>query len=758
MDSATQVRDIGRQACDQEPIRIPGSIQPHGALITVDPQSFEVLQASRNVAGFLGCSAEQMVGKPLVDALPEPWGEKLGADLKRVRLSESPEFLQTIDLDRKRTLLASAHLNDRVVIIEFEELTNREENFVRELYPHVSGFVSSLQGMRNRDEVADTAAEQIRAITNFDRVLVYEFDRDWNGTVIAESRNDKLPSYIDLRFPASDIPRQARDLYRLNPIRLIPDVSYEPSPMFPESNPRTGQLLDMGYAALRSVSPVHRQYMKNMGTASSMSISLLRDGELWGLISCHHHEPKRVPFDVRKACEFLGQVVSAQMEAHERSFEYQERVRLKTIEGRLLTRMAQHENFVEGLVDAETPLLEFGRAEGAAILQSGECALIGHTPSEEQARELVNWISDNAREQDIFFTDNLASLMPTAKQFVDRASGVLAVRISKLHRSYVLWFRPEVIQTVRWGGDPNTAKELQGVRLHPRQSFELWKEVVREKAIPWRKTEIEAAVDLRNAIVGIVLRKAEEMAELTAQLERSNRELEAFSYSVSHDLRAPFRHIVGYAELLREREAGQLSDEGQRYVQTITESAQFAGMLVDNLLNFSRIARTSMTRMLLDMNDLVREVQREVQSEARGRLVEWKVEELPRVIADPVLLRLAVRNLFSNALKYTRVRENAVVEVTSRAQDGEIVFCVKDNGIGFDMRYVNKLFGVFQRLHRMEDFEGTGIGLANVRRIVERHGGRTWAEGEPGKGAAFYFVLPAELTAEKERAETDLAS
>jgi light-regulated signal transduction histidine kinase (bacteriophytochrome) len=373
-------------------------------------------------------------------------------------------------------------------------------------------------------------------------------------------------------------------------------------------------------------------------------------------------------------------------------------------------------------------------------------------------RELVNWISDHAREEDIFYTDHLSALMPSASKFRDRASGVLAVRISKLHRSYVLWFRPEVVQTVRWGGDPNRAKETDGARLHPRQSFELWKEVVRERSKPWQKTEIEAAVDLRNAVVGVVLRKAEEMAELTAQLKRSNRELEAFSYSVSHDLRAPFRHIVGYAELLREREAGQLSEEGQRYVQTIMDSAQFAGMLVDNLLNFSRIARTSMTRLQVDMNELVREVQREVSSEARGRSVNWQIQPLPMVIADPVLMRLAVRNLLSNALKYTRNREQATVQVTSTANDGQHVFCVRDNGIGFDMRYVNKLFGVFQRLHRMEDFEGTGIGLANVRRIVDRHGGRTWAEGEPGKGAAFYFALPTAQPVENERAETHLAS
>ncbi|MBA3916054.1 MAG: GHKL domain-containing protein, partial [Acidobacteriales bacterium] len=297
------------------------------------------------------------------------------------------------------------------------------------------------------------------------------------------------------------------------------------------------------------------------------------------------------------------------------------------------------------------------------------------------------------------------------------------------------------VQTVRWAGDTSAVK-TEKVDLHPRKSFEMWKEVVQGRSQPWSKPEIDAAVDLRSDIVGIVLRRAEEMAELTSQLERSNRELEAFSYSVSHDLRAPFRHIVGYAELLRERESDHLTGEGQRYLGTIIESANYAGMLVDNLLNFSRIARTSMTLLRVNMNELVRDLVRELATEARQRSVEWEIAELPEVIADPVLLRLAVRNLLSNAVKYTRQRETAKIAIQVGEENGHYVFSIQDNGAGFDMKYVDKLYGVFQRLHRMEEYEGTGIGLANVRRIIDRHGGRTWAEGKPGQGATFHFSLP----------------
>jgi PAS domain S-box-containing protein len=229
----------------------------------------------------------------------------------------------------------------------------------------------------------------------------------------------------------------------------------------------------------------------------------------------------------------------------------------------------------------------------------------------------------------------------------------------------------------------------------------------------------------------------------TSELETANKELEAFAYSVSHDLRAPLRHIDGYLQLLEKRVRSGLDEQSRHYMDTISGAAHKMGVLIDDLLSFSRMGRRAMSFKSVDLKALVGEVIREVEPDTAGRNITWHIEELPMVNGDAAMLRIVLGNLVANALKFTRPRQKAQIEIGSLGDKlFEVVIYVRDNGVGFDMAYADKLFGVFQRLHRAEEFEGTGIGLANARRIIARHGGRTWAQGELGQGATFFFSLP----------------
>ena len=633
-------------------------------------------------------------------------------------------------------MLLTAHRSGDNLVLEAERSSSEG---LETLFSRLRGFAPILAVQSDLSDSLYATSTFIADLTGFDRVLIYRFDPDWNGHVVAEAGNRALPSYLDLRFPAEDIPAQARALYASNRLRLIPDVSYEPVPIEPPLDPASGAPLDLSLAQFRSVSPVHLEYMRNMGTEASMSISIMVDGRLWGLVSCHSARPHIVGGSVRDACDFVVQSLAMRIAAQQNAEDAASRVRLAKISARLLTVMAAASTWLEGLFGNPDLLIDQVGANGAAILVDDDCRLFGATPAEEHVRAIAAWL-DERGEVDIYATSSLARDFPEAEGFRDDASGVVAMRLSELHSHWLIWFRPEVIRTVQWGGNPHKQVHESG-RIHPRKSFEAWREQVRLHSLAWTPAELSAARDLRNAIVGIVLRKAEELAELTRELQRSNKELEAFSYSVSHDLRAPFRHIVGFAQLLRDRETA-LDPKSMHYLQTISDSALAAGRLVDDLLNFSQLGRTSISHKHVDMNKLVAEVLRSVTLSLSDRQIEWSIATLPDAWGDATLLRQVWFNLVENAVKYTRPRRPATIRIDGNQNGDMVIYRVADNGVGFDMTYVNKLFGVFQRLQRTEDFEGTGIGLALVRRIVERHNGSVAAEGAVNEGATFSFALP----------------
>ncbi|WLI87569.1 ATP-binding protein [Massilia sp. R2A-15] len=730
-------------SCDKEPIRFPGSIQPHGFLLCLSPAR-RIVQASDNLAAHAGVAATAAIGGTLEAVIGAAAAEMLLAELDQDRLGERPAYLATVQLPNDSWFDVLGHAFDGLVLLEFETIARTAAATFRDLFPLVGEFMQQLPAAPSVEAMSQTAARQIRKLTGFGRVMVYQFDRDGHGHVIAESRDADHPSYLGQRFPGTDIPRQARELYTINRIRLIQDANYTPSRLVPETNPLTGKPNDLSFAALRSVSPIHLQYMRNMDTLASMSVSIIVKGQLWGLISCHHAAPRPLEFDKRSACEQLGQVLSLCIESREDADDLQFRLDLRRIMVSMLAGLTHGADFIDNMSQVFPELLRFARAGGAAIVVDDRLIRFGNAPDEAQIRALVDWLGVNSHD-DLFHTDHLSAAYPPAAEYVSNASGLLAMPISRIHKHYLLWFRPEVVHTIDWAGNPHEKDGAQNLRaqLTPRTSFASWRETIHGTSVPWRSGELELAIEFRSALLGIALERAEQMAELADELGRANKELEAFSYSVSHDLRAPLRHIVGFSNLLMESDSDPQTR--QRFLANIKDSARLAGKLVDDLLSFSQMGRAALRPVAVDMADLVQGCIDKLAGEVGERKVEWRIGELPVIQADPTFLQLAVYNLLANAVKFTGQQELAIISVDASVMDTQTVFRVADNGAGFNMDYVHKLFGVFQRLHRMEDFQGTGIGLANVRRIVERHGGRVWAESAPGEGATFYFSIPNEL-------------
>lgn len=726
-------------SCDQEPIRFPGSIQPRGFLLAL--HEGRVVQASANFEQHTGHALAQVLGQPLEAAIGEQAAAGLAPELEPARLRERPVFAATIALAGHHYDVLT-HTGDQLVFLEFEQVQRQAPADFRHLYSTVADFLLQLNDADSVEAMSQMAAAELQRITGFERVLVYRFDAEGHGHVLAETRHTNCHSYLGQRFPASDIPPQARALYLRNRIRLIRDACYEPSPLVPAENPVTGQPTDLSFAALRSVSPIHLQYMRNMHTHASMSVSLIVKGKLWGLVSCHNTAACDVPFDKRTACEQIGQLLALRIETREDADDLQFRLDVRRSMVSMLAGLTQGGDFFDNMNGIHTELLRFVRAQGVAILFGQRISCHGETPSPDEIRALVQWLDENGH-QEMFHTDRLAALYPPAAGYADKASGLLAMPISRIHQHYLLWFRPERIETIEWAGDPR-AKASAGP-LTPRTSFETWVETVCGASTPWHAGELEMAMEFRTALLGIALERAEQMAELAGELGRANKELEAFSYSVSHDLRAPLRHIVGFSDLLLE--SGDNIDHARRsrFLNNIKDSARLAGKLVDDLLSFSQMGRAALRPVMMDMGDLIRVAIDRMGPDLRGRAIEWDIAPLPTICADPSFLHLAVTNLLSNAVKFTAGRNPATIRIWCEDTGTEHLFHIADNGVGFSMDYAHKLFGVFQRLHRMEDFAGTGIGLANVRRIVERHGGAVQAHGVPEQGATFSFTIPKQL-------------
>lgn len=720
-------------------------IQPHGVLMVLSEPELKIVQITANASRLFGLRLEDILGQTL-DELLDPFQTE---GIKQGLAQDNLDFINPTKVwarksgDEYVVFDAVFHRNsDGLLILELEPAFAQENIPFLSFYHLAKASIKQLLETVNLKQFCEVIVKEVRKVTEFDRVMLYKFEADGHGVVLAEEKVPELEPYLGLHYPESDIPPAARKLFASNWIRLIPDSHAEGVGLVKSADNQDNNPLDLTHSILRSASGCHLEYLHNMGVGASLTISLIKDEKLWGLIACHHRRPKYVPYELRKACEFLGQVIFSEISAREETEDYNYRMKLTYIQTALIDYMSNDESFIEGLIKHQPNLLELTSAKGAAILFGNKWTVIGKVPSEEDLNLLVLWLRKNV-DGEVFYTDSLARVYPDADKYKDLGSGLLAIPISS--KNFVLWFRPEVIQTVNWGGNPNHAYEAKNkegnLKLSPRKSFELWKETVRLKSLSWQQVEIKAALELRKAIINIILRQADELAQLAHDLERSNSELKKFAYVASHDLQEPLNQVANYVQLLEMRYNSQLDTDAKEFIGYAVEGVSLMQTLIDDVLAYSRVDTQAIEFELTDVQTPLEMALGNLRRRIKDNQAVITSEPLPTVMADKTQLMQLFQNLIANAIKF-RSDATPKIHISATRLEEEWLFSVEDNGIGIDPQFSERIFIIFQRLHTRDEYPGTGMGLAICKKIVECHRGQIWVESELDQGAKFYFTIP----------------
>jgi len=723
--------------CDKEPIHIPGRVQCHGALIAIDKASYTISYISENISEFYPVKAIDLLQQPLAS-----FESITGTNFKIRQLLELGEAQQNFESINPYPIQING--NSFYLII-----SESESNYLLEMEPvtlqydiqhQIGRSVSEILAGKELKTLLYNTAQQIKKIINYDRIMVYKFLEDGHGEVVAEAKNDDLDPFFGLHYPASDIPKQARELYKLNYTRIIADVNTTDAAII--TFQEQGEALDLTHSVLRGVSPIHIQYLKNMGVASSFSISLIAHGELWGLIACHNYSPKFIDYKAREASKMIGKIVSSALEYREDVDETDKTLAYTEAMDLLSVHLSKDEPIVSALTTQQYTLQDITTAGGVAILFENNISTIGDTPDEEQLKALFAWLHttmDNA----IYYTHRLPEVYYPAREYKLVGSGIIAAVISRELNEVIVWFKPEQIASVQWAGNPEKPAQPSAdglLNLSPRNSFETFTQLVENTALKWTKVEISNVMKMREKIMNAISKKAGEIRILNERLKRAYEELDTFSYTISHDLRTPLTSIKSYTELVLVSNK-TLDDKGRMLLGRVIAGADKMSFLINEILKLARVGRTELELEEIDLDKMIREIAQELTTSQNVAHVQIVLGELPPITGSSTLIAQVFTNLIGNAVKYSSGAENPLITIKGTVSDDEVIYEISDNGIGIDVDHHDKVFELFKRMNNVKDIEGTGVGLAIVKRIVEKHHARIWFESELKVGTVFYIAF-----------------
>ena len=697
---------VNLENCDREPIQIPGHIQPHGALLAFDAAGV-LIAHSANTLSLLGLAVAP--GKHMDDlhfvADDADLHELMSAGLQELALGDVlPTSLETTLNGREFDFVVHGYAGRLVVEFESREQSAGE---VAAFAMKAHRAIDRLKRQKSIDDLLRAAVEQLRMLTGFDRVMAYRFRHDDSGDVVAEACSAGLDPYLGRRYPAGDIPAQARRLYTLNTLRAIPDVGYRPVPMLGRDGDAP---LDMSHSILRSVSPIHIEYLQNMGVGASMSVSIVVGGKLWGMLACHHMARRLVPHSIRMACDVMAQVLAATVQSLLAQEETDLATRAASVRTQLMETLLHSDDVLHALLQHGEDLKDSLQADALILAELGKLVCVG--PVDAETAALIIQSLPDVAEADLVARSERSEWPPGQAPSIGKWVGALGIQFDSLTSGWIVALRVEQVETVRWGGRPEkdiTSGPL-GPRLTPRGSFEEWREIVRDTAEPWRPISLEIARRLLGE-----LRRASHARY--ADLERARTQLLAM---LGHDLRDPLNSISMAASAMNR------SDLQPKLGQRIQNASGRMQRLISYVLDMSRLRSglgLGIERSRVDLAELLGELIDEQRFGHPGKTYAVESPAALHAEVDRDRVTQVIANLLSNARHHGEIGQSIRLKLD---REGEMaVVTVRNVAPPIDEALAASLFDPFKRqsLHNARNPTGMGLGLYIAKEIVGAHAG-----------------------------------
>ncbi|MGE6396429.1 ATP-binding protein [Chryseobacterium scophthalmum] len=722
--------------CHDEPIHIPGYIQSFGYLIGIETTSLTISFFSENISDVFKIErCEDLFGKKL-SQFPEVFQTVIDSDIFKdagfLSKRENETYFDKITVAGKQYHFSVFRAND-YIFLEFEavyenpnkRITNKYDNF----------YI-----IDNEQEIWDQLLNTISNIINYDRIMVYKFMSDGSGKVISEKTNNHLESYLGLHYPEHDIPRQARELYKKKRKRIFSDVYSHPVRILS----RSGKSVDLTFAASRAMSPIHGQYIKNSGASSSFSISIIIDDQLWGLVTCQNSEPKHIDLEDRVQAGIFTVLASNAYSSFKSKKELEYRIDLNEKLYALKSEFLEHGSLFESLDFNKSELRLMPKADGLAIISDNEIVTDGITPDREIINNIVNWAYENTSDN-VFISNSFLKDYGSVLNLNSDTAGIIIYFVERSKKEILIWFRKEFDEHINWAGNPEKkietfSKNGEEIRtVSPRESFQVFTENIKGKSKRWSSKNQIAVHLIRDLIFETSHKQYITIKKLNDQLKKVNEELDSFSYTISHDLGTPLTVMKLNAQMLL-NSLGDIADKDKNKINSIIGEIDNMAEMMQNVLQLSRAKHSEIQLETIETNLTIRKITENAKITYDSQKSMVVIKECPEVLADKTMLHQVFLNIINNAVKYSSDREQPIIEIEGTEAGDQIIYRIKDNGIGIPEENKHRMFKIFNRMDNAKKFKGNGVGLSIVHRIMNRLGGNVDYESNK-EGTCFILTF-----------------